>query len=227
MRKKYKNGFYSVVQKAGLRVEDFIIEEKPSDDADDLFIHFRNTPLYFRARQFVDSEQFICEYTKFWPTYPCSELYPEDGFVTIRGIYSIFEKWLKSHVKQYLDELLVPDLWEQAASQGPLVTSSELSDEDISQFSGEEKIQLRLALSEFRLLIAETFKPTQDQMHIIENRFNYLSDALDRLNRFDWKSILISSVLTISVALSLDTQRGKQLFDLLKRVFSNVIHLLQ
>jgi len=56
-------------------------------------------------------------------------------------------------------------------------------------------------------------------MESIDDRLDYLTQAVDRLNKFDWKSLLISTIISISVALSFDTEKGKQLFNLFKQVF--------
>lgn len=128
---------------------------------------------------------------------------------------------------EYLDELATPDLWEQINQETPIVSEWMFEGQDTSEFLNEEKAQLRLSLNEFRLLIKENFDPTADQMNIVDERLNYLSDALDRLNKFDWKSVLLSSAVSIVTALSLDTARGKLLFDFLKQAFMHVVFLPQ
>ena len=86
--------------------------------------------------------------------------------------------------------------------------------EDKSSFSIEEKQQLRLSLNDVKLLIQTNFNTTQEQQELINNRIDYLIEAVARLNKFDWKSILVSSVLAIIIALSLDIERGTQLWHL-------------
>jgi hypothetical protein len=76
-----------------------------------------------------------------------------------------------------------------------------------------------LALRDVRLLIVGRFSPAVPEMESIDDRLDYLTQAVDRLNKFDWKSLLISTIISISVALSFDTEKGKQLFNLFKQVF--------
>jgi hypothetical protein len=76
-----------------------------------------------------------------------------------------------------------------------------------------------LALRDVRLLIIDRFAPSTAEMESIDARLNYLTQAIERLNRFDWKSLLISSIMSISVALSFDTEKGRQLYKLFKQVF--------
>lgn len=227
MLKKYRNGFLEIIDKNNLAPIQFDAIEEIIDDRECFIISLKDTPLKFIVRgSSLSHHKFEYSYVQFVPNYTQTEYMPKHTWEDIGSIYAKFDEWLKDHITVYMDDLLTPDLWEQIKLQKPLMSTSEFIEHDTSHFSEEEKSQLRLSLSEFKLLIAENFKPTKEQMRIIDDRLNYVSDALDRLNKFDWKSILISTALSISVALSLDTARGKLLFDLLKKVLSNVIYLL-
>jgi hypothetical protein len=228
MLKKYKNGFFDLIQKSGFDPKLFDVSEETIHDHDGFIITVRNSLLKFIARNNkLNRHELDCSYTRFLKNFPQAGYFPQSGWEDIEFVYTHFEKWLKEDLQDYLDEAITPDLWEQANFQRPLMSTAGFEKQDTSNYSDEEKAQLRLALSEFRLLIAENFKPTEEQMHVIDERLDYVSSALDRLNRFDWKSILLSTTISISIALSLDTARGKLLFDLLRRVLSNVLYLLQ
>jgi hypothetical protein len=84
---------------------------------------------------------------------------------------------------------------------------------------------MRLSLEEFKRLLKETFSPDDAQLKAIDGRLDYLSGALDRLNKFDWKSVLISSVVSIGATLSLSPEQGHQLFQLLRQAFSHIVYL--
>jgi hypothetical protein len=144
----------------------------------------------------------------------------------IEDAYARFQEWLANEVKPYIDEMLQPDLWAGIEQQREFVTPTSLTPHDVSFFTDEEKPSLRTSIKQFRLLVCEKFDPTQEQLEIIDERLDYLSEAVDRLNRFDWKSLGLGTVLSIVVALSLDTSKGKLLFDLFKQAFSGMLHLL-
>ena len=226
MLKKYKNGFIEIIQRNNLDPRQFEAKESKDGIYESFTLQFRGSPFKFVTRSNdTNFHSFDCASTEFKPRFPMGG--HTLGWQNIQFIHTKFETWLTNELNVYLEEQTSPDLWEQINSQESLFPSPLSDEQDFSDFSEEEKTQLRLALSEFRLQIAETFKPTEEQMKIIDARIGYASDALDRLNRFDWKSILISTALSISVALSLDTTRGKLLFELLKKVFSNVVYLMQ
>ncbi|MFH1639569.1 MAG: hypothetical protein ABIB93_04575 [Chloroflexota bacterium] len=93
-------------------------------------------------------------------------------------------------------------------------------------FSDEEKRQIRLCLNDFRLLIMQNFRPHKEALESIDARLKYLSDAMDKHNKFDWKGIAINTVIAIAVALSLNHEQGIRLFQLFGKVFSNILYLL-
>jgi hypothetical protein len=237
MRKKYRNEFYSIIRDSGLDVRQFAVSDQPGvrrflwcdgvvdEEVGAFTLRFHGTELVFEVREGVSG--FDYRFTRFSPGFPSTEHIPEYGNANIDTVYDAFRTWLKDHVQEYIDDSMLPDLWEQIEVQKPFISAAELNRDDVSKFTEEEKDQLRLTLSAFRLLVVETFKPTEERVRVIEARLDYLSKALDRLNRFDWKSVLLSSAVTISATLSLNTEQGKVLLNLLKSAFSHVFRLLK
>jgi hypothetical protein len=68
-------------------------------------------------------------------------------------------------------------------------------------------------------LIKQDFNPNQEQFKVINDRLEYLTNALDKHNKFDWKGIAIQTVISIGIALSLSPEKGQQLLMLFKHVF--------
>lgn len=228
MLKKYRNSFFEIIQQQGLEPSAFNAEDTDSC-GDVLFrIELKDTPLRFVVQQAPGSyHNFRYGYTRFEPDFPLTKLRPAGTWEAIKFVRGGFTEWLTRHVRVYLDELAGPDLWQQVELQKPLVSGTALGEEDMASFTEEEKTQLRLSINEFRLVIVKTFQPSQDQLKVITDRLDYLSSALDRLNRIDWRGLAISTMLSISVALGLDTEKGRALFELFKQIFTKVVHLLQ
>ena len=228
MLKKHKNSLHEIIARHGVDPRVFETVERSFEGHPAFILRVRATDLRFIMRSKTDNNHALdCLYTRYLPDFPSSPFFPDGDWGKIDLINEKFDRWIECHVQDYLDDLLEPDLWEQVRNQQLSISGSELSEEDTAEFSDEEKVELRLLLNEFRLVVSETFKPNSDQMRVIDNRLHYLSESLERLNRFDWRSVLLTTTLSISVALSLDTARGKILFDLLKKVFSQVLYLLQ
>ncbi len=77
------------------------------------------------------------------------------------------------------------------------------------------------------LLVVKTFTPGEEELQVINERLDYLTRAVDRLNRFDWRGVAISTVLSIGTALTLDTEKGRILWGLFQQAMATVVHLLR
>ena len=219
MLKKYKNNFIEIIKKEGLNPTDF-----SADDSDDIFvISCDNAPLEF-GMECISHTEFEYQFTRFDMGFP-TELHR--GFVNIEDIYIAFTGWLNLHVKSFLDEESTPDLWSYIESQKELISDIITDKTEFQLFRDEEKKQIRVCIDEFRLLIVEHYSPSKDELKVIDARLKYLSGSLDRLNKFDWLGLAIQTVLCISIALSLDSEKGKMLFELFKQVFAQITKLLQ
>jgi len=228
MLKKYKNGFIEIIQSKGFEPQDFHAKEKGADGKHGFVISFRTSHLRFVVRNPEHScDKFDYKHTSFGPV-PCeTEYLPPGGWADIEEVYAAFENWLEKAVRVYINDLLEPDLWMELERQKPLVAGSILDKDETSPFSEDEKTQLRLSINEFRLLVSKTFQPSQQELEVIGNRLDYLSNRLDGLNRVDWRGLALSTIISISIALSLDTEQGRVLLNLFKQVFSKILYLLQ
>jgi len=135
--------------------------------------------------------------------------------------------WIHKHLKLYLEEQTTPDLWAEAQGQAEFIRPDLDSPDAQRLFSDEEKNQIRLSIKQAKMLLKETLAPTAEQLKRIEQRLDYLAEAVDRLNKFDWKGVLLNTIIGVTTALSLDTHRGEQVLKIFKDAFSGVVHLLR
>jgi hypothetical protein len=75
--------------------------------------------------------------------------------------------------------------------------------------------------------LKDQFNPSPEQEEFIEERLEYLSEAVDKLNRFDWKGVALSTLLSIGANLCVDKESGRILFGLFQQAFQSVTHLLK
>lgn len=191
-------------------------------------IKLKNSTLRFVIRNADDDyHAFDFNHSSFGPGHSKTEYSPRSSWTNIEVVYDAFEKWLEKAVRVYFDDLVEPDLWKQVEQQRPLFTGSIFDEREISPFSDNEKEQLRLAIKKFESLIPETLQASQEELKVVREYSKYLSEALERLNRFDWRGLAIATILGISIALSLDTEKGKILFNLFKDILSSFGYLLQ
>jgi hypothetical protein len=230
MLKRYKNGFFNLIKEAGLSPTDFHVEDAIFEGLPAFIISLGDTPLKFIVvsdSQIRYEDDFDFAYTTFAPDFPQIPTDLTGDRFSIQDIYEQFKAWLTEHVIEYIDDLITPDLWAQIQKDKTLVNGDKISGDELTEFSKEEKIQLKLSINEFKQAIVTNFSPSETEMRIIDDRLNYLGKALDRLNRFDWRAIALSSLISITIALSLDTQKGHLLFELFKQLFSAALRYLQ
>jgi len=229
MIKRYRNALLEAITEAGLPLDAFHGEHSASDARPMFIVKYRSTPLLFQIRNSPDSpDSFECSYTRFDPAYkapPMSHWEPKSGYFTFPQVLNKFRMWLKTDGLSAVEEELLPDLWARISStvkQMPTV-GTELS----STFTFDEREQLKIALNTFERSLEQHFRPTSPQRDTVHEHLSYLRDAVDRLNRFDWRSVTMSTLISISVALGLDTEKGRQLFGLFQQAFTAVSHLLK
>lgn len=222
--KKYKNNLLAIIQESGLDPNLFTAEDGSIDNDEFFIIGLRDSTVRFAARPYYGSfEQFYYRSSQFSEDFPISgQLYVHD----FDALIVRFRTWLDSVISPYLDDVSTPDLWQMLEDTLSHTKYESGTPGDFGPFSAEEKIQIRLSLNDFRLLIVKNFNPNKEELKTIDARLKHLSDAVDKHNKFDWKGIAIATVINITIALSLTPEQGSQLFQLFKQIFSNVLYLL-
>lgn len=189
-------------------------------------IEVGNSPVKFYIKHsIVDFDIFHYKSTGFSPMLSKKKWSEEPKF--IEDILKIFDTWLKREAKSYIEEKQLPDLWAQMNIYKSFIANSTVPVENAPKFTEEEKETLRRSVHEFRRQIIENFKPSPDQMESINSQLDYLANAVDRLNRFDWRGLAISTLIGIAINLSVDTERGRLLFRLFQQAFHAAEKLLQ
>jgi hypothetical protein len=227
--KRYKNAFFEMIEAAGLNVGDFTAKEEISKRTQfrEFIIHYRPANLTFTVRNTGnDPHLFNGHYTMYAPTV----LKPKDKerFVHTGDSSETrreFDAWLAKHVLVSIDEELLPDLW--ATISAELIASNSSETSRTAEFTEEERRQIKLGLATFRVRLIQTFKPNREQLRVISQQLDYLAAAVDRLNKFDWKGVALSTLIGISTALTLDTERGRQLYGLFQQALSTLLYLFR
>ncbi len=240
MLKKYKNRLYQIIQNSGIDLNLVTKREEELEGHDTFTIEIIGTPFYFTVRDSsLEFERFDCRYVMFRPFLndhisPYVDPIDEQQFYGTEGwsgrssfsrIEQLFAEWLTDDVKSYIryvDEQREPDLWTKITEERQVLNLNNIDFNNKEFFNDQEKQQLRTALDNARILIIGNFHPSEDKLNIINRKLDYLSEAINRLNKFDWKSVMITVILDISIALSLDTEKGRQLFYLFKKVFDEI-----
>lgn len=223
MRKTDKNGFIKIIEECGLNPAYFKASQLGKDENDVLKISLDNSPFYFIVRtNDMDIYEHNGAYVKYTNYFKELELMPNvPGWLTIEEIYESMRYWINHHIKPYLEDKGAIDLWGILGNKN-LLTKDPLDNRDGSQFNEFEKEIIRTSLKELVEEIKKQFELTEGQLEVVNDRISYISERLDKLNKTDWQGIVISAILSIATALSLDTTQGKILLDLFKHALTSV-----
>jgi hypothetical protein len=192
----------------------------------DFSITLKGSPfIYSISTSSSDFNRFNVKYTLFEPNYPESRW--SSYSINFDALKKSFKSWLMNHVGKFIKERDAIDLWAQLEAYKSFANESDITEESTSDFSEEEKENLRNSVKTFKSLVEESFNPNREQTEFINEQLDYLTNALERLNRFDWRGLAISTLLSIAVNLSVDTEGGRMLFRLFQQAFQSIRGVLQ
>jgi hypothetical protein len=219
MKKKFKNEIFNYLSTIELGVERFELV----DDNNKAQIILKDSPLKFIIGTSPESYDWLdYQFITFSPDFKLSDFYPDRDWTDFNRVFDGFKGWLKDHVEEYIEDVHTPDLWSEYNKGNKTLSFREIEFENQANFSLDEKAQIKLAINDLKLLIHKSLETSEEEQILVNDRLDYLIDAVNRLNKFDWKSIAISTIMSISIALTLDTSKGQLLWDLFKKVFSIV-----
>jgi hypothetical protein len=139
-----------------------------------------------------------------------------------RGRLTTVGQWAKN----LANELRQPDLWAVADSTD-LLRSSWQGEPTNTQFSTEERREISKGLKHLLGYARETHSLTQEQLVLMEARFDYLDAATARLGRFDWRGLAITMMLTMVWEAGLDPDKARDLLDRFAELLAPALELIR
>lgn len=220
MKRKYHNEVLSKLIKHGYDANDFdlIIETKRNGEYSTL--RHRSSGFNFIFFNPSDSyEEFMVLYSLFAPAKETNWIPEEGGYINFQLAMNNFEYWLSEDLKNFIEDVNEIDLWEAYNAEDKVLEVHKIDFDDKSTFSLDERIQIKNSINDLKYLIQKNLQTNEQEQKLVEARLDYLVEASNRLNKFDWKSVTLNTIISISITLSLDTEKGRMLFDLFKKVF--------
>lgn len=218
MRTIYKNEIFNYLLANKWDVSDF----KISDREDNFIVSYKETPLSFRFYFPNDFDLFFPSWIIYSPSWTSTGANPSAWPET----FQLFQKWLETTVKNYIDDQNTIDLWEEYLKGNSGVCFKNIDFNNQENFTPDEQQQLRMSINELKGLIVNKFDLLEEQQKIVSERLDYLAEASKRLNKFDWKGTLINTIINITLTLSLDTNKSKMLLKLFQSIFWSIKGLL-
>lgn len=228
MRITYRNEIFNLLNNSGISIKNFEIDESNIAGINTTIISYKESLLKFIINSSPnDFDTFSFQYVKFEPKYSKTSLFPSFGYVDFNIVVKSINDWVINHVKKLFEDQNEPDLWKEFKNTRKSLNFDSINFDERFIFTENEKKQIQISVNELKTLIQKKFNTTKQQQKMVNERLDYLAESANRLNKFDWKSSAVSTMISIAIALSLDTERGKMLFELFKQVFSTIQLLIE
>jgi len=228
MLKKNKNAFLDRIRALDLEPSMFEATDSRTIEGHDLFIiSLRGTPLTFKVMRPTSSfGDFVCSFVRFDENFSEQEqrgrvLHTQD----LQQALWEFHGWLERHVKEYLDEQVIPDQWAELGAQRFPLEMGNLGPWESERFSRVEQAQIKEAIGRVELLIAETFSPSSQQLTEVKEVLEHVRDGVDRLGKSNFRYLLYSCGINIAATLALNPDNLRRLVELFKQAFGAVLGL--
>lgn len=227
---RHKNKLFESLQKFSLDPNFFdwedTIYEYNRIKYDAFKIKFKNTELFFMVCQSAKSyENFFVIKSLFNPSNPIVKVNIERPIMNIVDVIGSFSDWINKDAIPYITEINSYDLWASFKKGVRPLEFENINFEDDSNFTIEEKDAISRGLIEFKEHLRTNFDFNNDQINHINQRIDYLYQALKRLNRTDWKGIALSTIIGLILNLAVDTQTGQTILDIFKKIFESLPRL--
>jgi hypothetical protein len=94
-------------------------------------------------------------------------------------------------------ELDTPDLWQALKNTSRVIIELDREPATNAPFTAEEQLQISGRLAEIKRYVRETYEPSEEQMALIERRFDEAEEASQRIGRKDWKLMFMGTVFAL------------------------------
>ncbi|NUY82726.1 hypothetical protein HUK80_17620 [Flavobacterium sp. MAH-1] len=217
MLKKHKNEIFEIIKSEGYAHQDFEFKNI-NTNVDRVLV--KGSSLFFDFYQQESSfELYKWVYAIFAPKPRNSNITPNAEYFS--KVKTAFTSWLKSEVSQFIAEREGEDLFENLKNKAEF--NFEDFDSDIHEkFEQSEIAFIKTKLLELKSYVQANFESSQEQNLKIESAILYLSEAVETKSKFDWRGLLVSTVFSIITTLTLDTQKGAELWNFTIEMFRQI-----
>lgn len=226
IKKKYTNELLNIILEQGFELTDFKGEVDNRDSSLGFIISLIKSVhllsfkmLYFRVLPAGSFNDFSVEFIKFAPGF-FTESFPNNNntkSVHFEDVKNLFKDWLINHVVPCREELEYPNYW--AILNKRSVGIKSINTNDNTTFDAHEVPVIQSTLEEVKNQIKESFWLNSQQLPSLEGKIEYLKEGVNRLNKTDWKGILLSTILAIAYDLSLNDERRNMLMGMFSKVW--------
>ncbi len=222
MRKIYRNELHRIIQQElGYDPALFTLKEISGGETPTVEISVRETPLRFTIRYAPSSwDSFDFCTTRYRPDWAPTKWYPQNSHLNFDQLKEHFLSWMRDHPRRYFEDQHSADSWRDWDLNRTVLDAIDTSSSDNSAFNMEQAAAIERTLNAFRVEAIEKLGLQEADIQELNERIDYLIEASSRVGRKDWIMLAASTVIGIVVTLSLDTNKGRTLFELFRAALS-------
>lgn len=125
-----------------------------------------------------------------------------------------FQGWLENLKR----EINSPNKWDRLDKEIKGLRIKFENEED--KFSAQEYQELKIKIDVLKKGV-DQIGLLAEQVSVINSKLDHLTELAQEMNKFDWKSLFIGTIISIIIQLNVTAENAKSLWALIKRVFSN------
>lgn len=223
-----KNLLFQLIENSEFEIDLFQGHDPEDTELSDFVIELTDSPLKFEVITVgTNFDYHAIVQTMYRSGYPRFRWPGKEGMFSGKW-HELEEKltsWLDTQVRSYIDEINAEDYWSQLTRHSP-ESIDPLAKLDYDKFSQDEVHHITESLEKFRSELLRKFEHDADNLEQINLKVDYLSSALERLNRTDWKALAMGTLISLGIALNFDTATGVELKQWISEVSKPVVSLI-
>ena len=220
LSKVQRNQIYALATKVGLDTGSIEWQDEPSAYSDliHVILH-RSSGSFFKAPHSNRTDGTGYFTVESWPRITDridSGRVPDDDW---EGLRICIDEWLTA-VKEEVD---APDLWQIARDQRAWLTSSQSDLRGNTAFTPVEREQITRSLTAIEEFTAKNYQLTVAHQEHVREQLKYLSEAAERVGRFDWKNLAAATFIDLVLTLGLDPANSQKLLSFATQLLGHLV----
>lgn len=199
-----KNELYDVVESGGFSPYQFQLTES----VDQAKLSYKGTDYHFSIGGVNGSNTpvIVC---------PGERQYAEVRYYNYWfDIKDYLKKWLQ-WLRRETNEI---DKWSRLEQFADQVKLAKISEGDKFSTSEYEDLKLRMKTLKQRL---DESNLTSEQLQILGDKLDHITSLAIDMNKFDWTSLFVGTIISIIIQLSVNPENAKSLWNLVRSVFNS------
>ena len=210
-----KDTLFESVESSGLSPSQFEFQETPSLLSSGKMatrLIFKNSEYYFSFETHPNS--LTAHYAICCPGNIAHTEHHNSGLWHVQ--LNFVNQWLNNLIR----EINSPNKWDRLNKEIEGIGFNFENSEDKFTVSEYEDLKQRILILQTGI---SSIGLLPEQVSAINAKLDHLTDLAKVMNKFDWKGLLVGTIITIVIQLNVNSQNAQALWTLIKQIFNNYL----